>query len=81
MIEKQILLEQLNDRIQEALGLITLMYPGILKGDLRKEDALDCIQLIESMKFMLGVVIDIQYNNNAGNYIDDMYGIARREDE
>ena len=76
-MEKQILLEQLNDRIQRGLGLITLLYPAILKHSVDEKEDKNIIYLLESVKCLMKVVIDVEYYGNIDSYRDEIYKIAK----
>lgn len=78
-MEKQILLDQLKDRIERALSLIIFYYPQIETKQIEKQSALDLLQLIEGIKCLLQVVIDIQYNDNIDAYKEEIYNIAKGE--
>lgn len=79
MIEKQILIDQIDDRIKRALALIIDMYPRIRDGEAEQEECNGILEILESMSFFIKVIYDIQYNNNIEKYKNEMYGIARGE--
>jgi hypothetical protein len=79
MIEKQILIDQIDDRIKRALALIISMYPKIRDGEAEQEEYNGILEILESMSFFIKVIYDIQYNNNIEKYKDEIYGIARGE--
>ena len=79
MIEKQILIDQIDDRIKRALALIISMYPKIRDGEAEQEEYDGILEILESMSFFIKVIYDIQYNNNIEKYKDEIYGIARGE--
>lgn len=78
-MEKQILLDQLNDRIKKALSLIILYYPQIRDKELEQQQSEDILKLVDGLRCLLKVVIDVQYNDNIAAYKDDIYNIAKGE--
>lgn len=80
-MEKQILLDQINDRVKRALSLIVMLYPQLLDKSLEQEEAKGLLEIVEGLKCFINVIHDIQYNDNIQKYKDDIYGIARSNDE
>lgn len=78
-LSKQILIEQLDDRIKRALAIIIQFYPELKSGDLDEIQAAGLVELADSIKFLIGVVYDVNYNDNIDKYKDDILNIARRE--
>ena len=78
-MEKQILIDQIDDRIKRGLALVISMYPKIRDGEAEPEEYNGILEIIDSIKFFVKVIYDVQYNNNISKYKDEIYGIARRE--
>jgi hypothetical protein len=67
-MEKQILLDQLDDRIKRALSLILLLYPKLLNKELEQQEAAGLLEIIDGLKCFITVINDIQYNDNIQKY-------------
>jgi hypothetical protein len=80
-MEKQILLDQLDDRIKRALSLIIMLYPKLLVKELEIEEANGLLEIVQGLQCFITVVNDIQYNDNIQKYKNDIYGIAREDNE
>lgn len=80
-MEKRILLDQLNNRVERAMTIIQKLYPLLIKHELSKDDAKTVLYLIQSVKCLIEVIIDVEYNNNIDNYRDEIFRIARLEGE
>lgn len=80
-MEKQILLDQLDDRIKRALSLILLLYPKLLSKELEQQEAVGLLEIIDGLKCFVTVINDIQYNDNIQKYKNEIYGIAREYNE
>lgn len=80
-MEKQILLDQLDDRIKRALSLILLLYPKLLNKELEQQEAVGLLEIIDGLKCFVTVINDIQYNDNIQKYKNEIYGIAREHNE
>lgn len=80
-MEKQILLDQLDDRIKRALSLILLLYPKLLNKELEQQEAVGLLEIIDGLKCFVTVINDIQYNDNIQKYKNEIYGIAREYNE
>ena len=80
-MEKQILLDQLDDRIKRALSLILLLYPKLLNKELEQQEAIGLLEIIDGLKCFVTVINDIQYNDNIQKYKNEIYGIAREYNE
>lgn len=80
-MEKQILLDQLDDRVKRALALIIAIYPRVLDGeDMEEEELKGILDIIDGLKVMVSTVIDVQYNDNIDHYKDSIYEIAAMRD-
>lgn len=80
MIEKQILLEQLNDRVVKAIALIVDAYPRLYAGELEEELIKGTIDLADSLRYIMSAIADIKYNNNIEQYKDVIYQISHKEE-
>lgn len=80
-MEKQILLDQLDDRIKRALSLIIMLYPKLLVKELEIEEANGLLEIVQGLQCFITVVNDIQYNDNIQKHKNDIYGIAREDNE
>lgn len=78
-MEKQILLDQLNDRIKRALALIVYLYPKLKDHELEEEEVNGILEITDGLKCLLNVYVDVEYNNNIESYKDNIYGIAYKE--
>lgn len=78
-LQKQILLDQLDDRIKRAMAMVINFYPGLRDGTLDETQANGLIDIVEGIRFFLSVIYDVNYNNNIENYTEDILNIARSE--
>lgn len=76
-MEKKILLEQLDHRIQKALSLIVYLYPRMKAHGLELEEVRGLIQIVDGLKCLVSAVADIEYNDNIEHYRDVIYEIAK----
>ena len=75
-MEKQILLDQLDNRVKQALAVLISMYPGLLDGSLEDEEVNGMLEITDGLKACFHTIADIQYNNNIEEYRDLIYNIA-----
>jgi hypothetical protein len=78
-MEKQILLDQLDDRIKRALALFISIYPKLRDGKAEIEEARGLLEITDGIKCFVNTIYDIQYNNNIHKYKNEIYGIAKGE--
>lgn len=78
-MEKEILLDQLDDRVKKGLALITVLYPRLLSGELEKEETSSLISILDGLKCFFKVITDVQYNGAIAKYRDDILNIAPKE--
>lgn len=78
-LQKQILLDQLDDRIKRALAMVVQFYPELRDGTLDEIQANGLIDIAEGIRFFLHVIYDVNYNGNIQNYTEDILNIARNE--
>ena len=79
MLEKQILLEQIDDRIKKGLAMVIDYYPELYAGTLEEELAKGVLDILDGLKALITAVADIQYNNNIEHYKDVIYDVALKE--
>lgn len=74
---KQILLDQIDDRVKRALALIIFLYPKLLNKELEPEEMIGLFEITDSLNYLMKVIYDVQYNNNIDKYKDDVFNIAK----
>lgn len=79
-MRKQILLDQLDDRIKRSISLVIHLYPLLKTGELEEEQVKGLVEILDGLKCFFKVIYDIQYNGNIDKYEQDMYNIARGEE-
>ena len=77
ILEKTILLNQLDDRVKKALAIIIAMYPRLLDKTIEQEEVKGILDLIDGLHCIMTTIADIQYNDNIDKYSDIIYSLAR----
>lgn len=75
-MEKQILLDQLDDKVKKAFAILLSLYPRLLDGDLETEEVYGILEVTEGLRCCFSTIADIQYNNNIESYKDLIYKIG-----
>lgn len=78
-IEKQILLEQLKDRVKRGLAVFIYLFNQLEDNTLTPTEEKGIIDVIKGLQVIVNAMIDIQKGNSLDEYEDLVYSLANQE--
>lgn len=80
MLERLILKEQIDDRIQSTMTMLITMYDELLNGDLELDNVVDMVKLCDALKILINAQANVIYDDYGWDqYKDLIYQMAERD--
>lgn len=79
-MQKQILIEQIDDRVRKGLAVVIELYSKLMNNEITDEECEGLIESTQGLAVIIKALVDIYYNG-IENYKDLVFKLAKDTEE